>query len=95
MENALIIDPKDTVAVAIEPIAQGVPVCYLLGGQTHSLRAVQDIPIYHKLAVRAMPAGAPVVKYGEHIGVASVDIKPGEHVHLHNVASRRERLEEE
>ena len=25
MQNAMIIDPKDNVAVAIEPIAQGIP----------------------------------------------------------------------
>ena len=38
--------------------------------------------------------GEPVVKYGEHIGVATCDIRAGEHVHVHNVEGRRENLEE-
>lgn len=34
-----------------------------------------------------------MVKYGEHIGIASSDIKAGEHVHVHNVEGHRENLE--
>ena len=34
------------------------------------------------------------MKYGEHIGIASRDIKAGEHVHVHNVEGHRENLEE-
>ena len=45
------------------------------------------------LAARNIAKGEPVVKYGEHIGVASCDIKAGEHVHVHNVEGRREDLE--
>jgi len=44
------------------------------------------IPAGHKVALRAVPAGAPVHKYGEVIGVASIDIAPGDHVHTHNLA---------
>lgn len=35
----------------------------------------------------------PVIKYGEHIGIAVADIKAGEHVHIHNVEGHRENLE--
>ena len=35
--------------------------------------------------------GAPVRKYGECIGVATADIAPGSHVHVHNMESRRAR----
>ena len=91
--NAMIIDPKDNVAVAIEPIAAGDTVTYLVQGKAVSLTAAEDITIYHKLAIRDIPEGEPVVKYGEHIGVAARDIKAGEHVHEHNVGSHRENLE--
>ena len=50
MQNAMIIDPKDNVAVAIEPIAAGDTVTYLKEGKTVSLKATEDITIYHKLA---------------------------------------------
>ncbi len=49
----------------------------------------QPIPLCHKFALRAVAAGAPVVKYGETIGRASRDIAPGEHVHIHNLLSAR------
>lgn len=88
--NAMIIDPKDNVAVAIEPIAAGDTVSYLLQGAEASLTAAEDITIYHKLAIRDILAGEPVVKYGEHIGVATAPISKGAHVHVHNVVSPQE-----
>ena len=45
MQNAMIIDPKDNVAVASEPIAAGDPVAYLKEGKTVSLKATEDITI--------------------------------------------------
>ena len=93
MRNAMIIDAKDNVAVAIEPIAKGDDAVYVCEGREVSLPALEDITIYHKLATRDIAKGEPVVKYGEHIGVASSDIKAGEHVHVHNVEGHREDLE--
>ena len=94
MRNAMIIDAKDNVAVAIEPIAKGDNAVYVCEGREVSLPALEDITIYHKLAARDIAKGEPVVKYGEHIGIASRDIKAGEHVHVHNVEGHRENLEE-
>jgi len=51
----------------------------------------QDIDFGHKFATRALAQGDLVHKYGQIIGVATQDIVPGEHVHVHNVASRRGR----
>jgi altronate dehydratase small subunit len=92
MLNAMIIDVKDNVAVAIEPITKGETITYLCEGQEVTLTAAQDITIYHKLARKDIAKGEPVVKYGEHIGIAGCDIKAGEHVHVHNVENHREEL---
>lgn len=92
MLNAMIIDVKDNVAVAIEPITKGETVTYLCEGKEVTLTAAQDITIYHKLARVDIPKGEPIVKYGEHIGLAGCDIKAGEHVHVHNVEEHREQL---
>lgn len=92
MINAMIIDLKDTVAVAIEPIAKGENVNYKVGDEVKTIKALNDVQIYHKLAIKDMAKGEPVVKYGEHIGLAANDIKIGEHVHRHNVESHRENL---
>lgn len=44
------------------------------------------IPAGHKVAVRAIAAGAPVRRYNQVIGFARQDIAPGQHVHTHNLA---------
>ncbi len=46
-----------------------------------------EIPAGHKFALRDIPKGEYVIKYGEIIGRASRDIQAGEWVHTHNVKS--------
>jgi altronate dehydratase len=43
----------------------------------------------HKRARTSIAAGEPIVKLGEQIGVATVAIAAGDHVHTHNVAPNR------
>src|SRR6185295_11495138 len=43
------------------------------------------IPPGHKVATRAIGAGAPVRRYDQIIGSAKVAIAPGQHVHTHNL----------
>jgi altronate hydrolase len=62
-------------------VPRGAPV--MAGGAP--VPAGADIPAGHKVAVRAVAAGRPVRQYGEAIGQALADIRPGEHVHLHNL----------
>src|SRR5487761_2037992 len=61
----------------------------LVGGTTlidESVVVSGLVPPGHKVATRAVRAGAPVRRYNQIIGFASRDIAPGEHVHLHNLA---------
>jgi len=67
----------DDVAIALEPVARGVP-----AGDTV---ARSDIPRGHKIALRTIPTGALVHKYGHVIGMASRPIEAGDHVHTHNM----------
>jgi altronate hydrolase len=77
--DLLIIDPRDDVAVALRPIATGETV--------DGITARADIPAGHKLARHAVAKGEEVRKYGWPIGRATADIAPGDHVHVHNVAT--------
>jgi altronate dehydratase len=43
------------------------------------------VPRGHKIALRAIPKGAEVVRYGQIIGQATSDIPAGAHVHSHNL----------
>ena len=67
----------DDVAIALEPLTRGMPV--------DDIVAVDDIPSGHKIALRDLPAGALVHKYGHVIGMTAVDVRAGEHVHTHNL----------
>jgi (2R)-sulfolactate sulfo-lyase subunit alpha len=51
--------------------------------------AKSDIPIGHKVAIRAIAKGDTIIKYGVDIGRAVADIAPGEHLHVHNVKTKR------
>jgi 2-dehydro-3-deoxy-D-arabinonate dehydratase len=86
-KRLLHIHPHDTVAVSLGELAPGQEV--VVGGQT--VRVREQIAFGHKIALKAMPKGSPVMKYGAVIGVASRDIEPGEHVHVHNLESQRGR----
>lgn len=76
------IDPRDGVATALRDVAAGE--------QALGVTVTADIPKGHKVALAPIAAGAPVLKFGFPIGVATRDIAPGEHVHTHNVATALE-----
>jgi altronate hydrolase len=83
MENTVIvIDPKDNVGVVIRDVAKGDTVS---GPGGTAVRAVDDIPKNHKIALVDIPAGAPVIKYGEKIGSAGHTVAAGSWVHTHNL----------
>jgi len=83
--TAIRLDPSDNVATALVPLAAGTSVA--LDGESVTLAS--DIPRGHKFALRPIGRGEPVLKYGQPIGRATKAIQPGEHVHVHNVASQR------
>ncbi len=50
------------------------------------VRLEQAIPSGHKLTLRTIPEGEPIHRYGQVIGTATETIRPGRHVHSHNLA---------
>jgi altronate dehydratase len=80
---AMRLHARDNVAVARIDLQPGLVFAQASG--THlSLR--QSIPAGHKLALEPIPAGGTIRRYGQVIGRATRAIRPGEHVHVHNVA---------
>ena len=88
---ALAIHRDDDVAVALRDLAAGEAVVVRRGGTLSEVRAVDAIPLGHKIALRPLAEGAPIRKYGECIGVATRPIAQGAHVHVHNLVSVRGR----
>ncbi|KMK64972.1 UxaA family hydrolase [Puniceibacterium sp. IMCC21224] len=76
------LSPDDNVGVARSLIPAGTP----LALDTARFSAAVDIPSGHKVALRRIEVAETVRKYGQAIGVATADIMPGDHVHLHNMA---------
>ncbi len=54
-----------------------------------TVQAKSDIPIGHKLALKDHKPGDTVIKYGVDIGKVVAPIKQGEHLHVHNVKTKR------
>jgi altronate hydrolase len=84
---ALVISPRDNVATALEPLEAG----RILNVGGEQITVAEATPRGHKIALRLIRAGEPVLKYGSPIGTATNDILPGAHVHTHNLASGRGR----
>jgi len=83
-EKAVLLRAGDDVAVARELI----PATTLTLDDGSDLTVASPIRPGHKLALRDIPADAPVRKYGQTVGFATEDIAAGSHVHVHNVAAR-------
>ncbi|MBE7733318.1 UxaA family hydrolase [Devosia faecipullorum] len=81
---AILIAPEDNVAVVLRDFMIGEAV--LVGGR--QMTCAQSVPSGHKIALAPIAAGESIVKCGVPVGVARHAITPGEHVHIHNVASR-------
>ncbi len=64
-------------------------------GNSATIRLLSNIPYGHKVALRDIHPGEDVTKYGECLGEATHEIKAGEHVHVHNLDSKRGRGDKE
>jgi len=96
MKRVMQMTITDSVATALEMLDKNDTVNVVLPSQKliDTVIIKQSIPFGHKLAVKSITEGDSVVKYGETIGQATMDIEPGEYVHVHNVISNRMQLPE-
>jgi len=88
----LIHDKDDSVGVAVvETITAGMDVVgYKMDtDEKVTLKALSDIPLGHKIALRDLAEGDTLIKYDVDMGRVVAPIKAGEHVHVHNVKTKR------
>ena len=91
MIQFLVHEKADNVGVATVDIqagenAQGL---FMDTEEKIDMQAVQEIPLGHKIALTEFKVEDSVIKYGHDIGRVVADIKTGEHVHIHNLKTRR------
>lgn len=91
MITFLMHEEQDTVGVAVVDIKAGQMVQgrALHGKATPELKSLSDIPLGHKIALKDFAPGDTVIKYGVDIGKIVAPIKKGEHVHVHNLKTKR------
>ena len=80
-DNAVKIDEKDNVVIAVRNIGQGDAV---IANGEKVVSVTEDVRLGHKIAVMPIRCGEKVYRYGEPIVEATKDISTGEWVHVHN-----------
>jgi len=91
MIQFLVHEKADTVGVATEDIKAGQVAkgLFMDTQEPIEMKALKDIPLGHKIALNDFKAGDTVIKYGHDIGKVVAGIKAGDHVHIHNLKTKR------
>jgi len=79
---AVLLHPIDHVAIAKQPLLPRT----VLNTPHGEITVAQMIPPGHKFALLAVAKDEPIRRYGQIIGFATQDVRPGQHVHSHNLA---------
>jgi len=88
----LVHDHNDNVGVVVvEDLAEGTSMLGVITADdsTTKCKAKNSIPIGHKVALTNLKKGDTVIKYGVDIGIMTADAKKGEHVHVHNLKTKK------
>jgi (2R)-sulfolactate sulfo-lyase subunit alpha len=84
--------PKDNVAVvAVEGLTAGTEAFGVVteDNSAFTVAVKHDIPIGHKVALVDLKVGDTAIKYGQDIGRIVQNVAKGEHVHVHNLKTKR------
>lgn len=82
-DRLILLSPDDNVLVVRAAIDEG-EVLQINGDR---VTVVQALSMGHKVARSRISVGEKILKYGAPIGSATAEIRPGDHVHLHNLKS--------
>ena len=90
--DLIIHDEKDNVAVVVIETTKKGQDCsawIMENDKTVKVSSVAEIPLGHKIALQDLKEGDTVLKYGHDIGKVIKSIKKGDHVHVHNVKTKK------
>lgn len=88
----LVHSPKDNVGViVVEGLTAGTEMLGVITetNTTLNLVANHDVPIGHKVALDDLAEATTIIKYGEDIGKMVGAASKGDHVHVHNLKTKR------
>ena len=90
--DIIIHDEKDNVGVVvIEKVNKNQKCnCWIMeNDKSVNIQSITEIPLGHKIAMKDLGSGDTILKYGHDIGKVVKDIKKGDHVHVHNVKTKK------
>ncbi len=90
--DLIIHDEKDNVGVVVIENTKKGQECsawIMENDKTVKVKSVNEVPLGHKIALSNLKIGDTVIKYGHDIGKVVKAIKQGEHVHVHNVKTKK------
>ncbi len=85
-------DKADTVGVLVvenSQAGQELTGWIMETDETVTLKALDAVPLGHKIALNPINPGDTVLKYGHDVGRAVAAIGKGHHVHVHNMKTKR------
>lgn len=86
LRKSLMIHPADSVVCVLEDAKKGDIVRTPAG---HEITLTEDVEFAHKVCIRDLKVGDPVLKYGEEIGFMLSDAPAGSWIHRHNMGCDR------
>lgn len=81
--DAVFLHPDDNICVATRNLEAGEEI----SAGPYDVRLAEPVRLGHKIALKPIPAGQRVLKYGQTIGFTTRPIEPGQWVHTHNLAA--------
>ena len=90
--DLIIHDEKDNVAVVVINKTSKNQECIgwvMENDKSVNIQSKNEIPLGHKIAMSDLSEGDTILKYGHDIGKVVKKIKKGEHVHVHNVKTKK------
>ena len=90
--DLIIHDEKDNVAVVVIDRISKNQECnawIMENDKSAKVQSINEIPLGHKIALIDLKEGDTILKYGHDIGKVVKSIKKGDHVHVHNVKTKK------
>ena len=90
--DLIIHDEKDNVGVVVIETTKKGQECnawIMENDKSIKVSSRNAVPLGHKIALEDLKEGDSILKYGHDIGKVVKSIKKGEHVHVHNVKTKK------
>ena len=90
--DLIIHDEKDNVGVVVIETTKKGQECnawIMENNKTIKIKSINEVPLGHKIALQDLKEGDTILKYGHDIGKVVKSIKKGDHVHVHNVKTKK------